>query len=120
MLVRRVVHIKNRLNDRLRRMNIDSPDRATGRLNNAPVRLLVLYSLPDIVGATEKGKPTERWGRKASGLRDFPTTAGPPETETHLCVSGAFWARQAALHSKNPETGPQSRCWHDANRGIGE
>ena len=27
---------------------------------------------------TEKGKPAERWGRKATGLREYPRTAGLP------------------------------------------
>ena len=38
---------------------------------------------------TEKGKPAERQGRKATGLRDFPTTAEPPVTWTRLGVQGA-------------------------------
>jgi len=31
----------------------------------------------------KEGKPTERWGRKASGLRDVTKTAGPPKMEAN-------------------------------------
>ncbi len=32
---------------------------------------------------TEKGKPTEMWGRKATGLRGLPMTAGLPKPADH-------------------------------------
>ena len=38
-------------------------------------RYIVMLSL-----SIEKGKPTERWGRKATGLRGHPMTAGLPES----------------------------------------
>ena len=50
---------------------------------------LVLTTLLDILNAAEKGKPAERWGRKASGLRDFPTTAGSPLPGSSIVDLGA-------------------------------
>ena len=60
---------------------IDTIDRAAIFAYEYVPRSLVLCMLLDIFEATEKGKPTERWGRKASGLRVFPRTAGPPNTQ---------------------------------------
>ena len=66
----------------------DKPSRVAPYTQETATRLLALYPLPDIFRVTEKGKLTERWGRKASGLRDFPTTAGPPETKIEFTRSG--------------------------------
>jgi hypothetical protein len=52
---------------------------------------------------TEKGKPVERQGRKASGLRVFPRTAGPPETEMLHASSDPFPRAVLVLREFKPE-----------------
>jgi hypothetical protein len=52
--------------------------------------------------SVEKGKPTERWGRKATGLRAWPKTAGLPRSCSGL-----------PLVTPRPRANPEclSRLW---------
>ncbi len=54
--------------------------------------MLCVHDL-EIIAATENGKLTERWGRKASGLRTVSRTAGLPAKDSVI-------TEYAAINSK--------------------
>ena len=62
-------------------------------------RVLLISSI--LIASKEKGKPTERWGRKATGLRGKPMIAELPrpadprhsiaDAGSHLTIPDACW-----------------------------